>query len=132
MNSISKAFGAAVLAASAALTTGCSSMGNYGLPTYGGAAVGAAGGYAVSKSPIGGVVGAVVGGVVGNMFEKDCETKFRSNLNRNVNGNAVGQWRGTENLNTDCQYSGNNPPANLNAPQHLQHMQQQGGPSPWR
>lgn len=131
MNAVSKAFGAAVLAASAALSTGCATT-NYGLPTYGGAAVGAAAGRAIDKSPVAVIGGAVLGGVVGNMFEKDCETKFNSTVSRNVNGNATGQWRGNETLNTKCKYSGNNPPANLNAPQHLEHLQQGPRPSPWR
>jgi len=110
--------------------TGCSTMGNMGLPTYGGAALGGVGGYAITSSPIGAIGGAVVGGLIGNFFEPDCQTRYTSNINRNVYGDQTGAWQGGENMNTKCSYSGNNPPANLNAPKHLQHMQK--GPSPWR
>lgn len=129
---ISKTLSAVILAFSAAATSGCATNGNYGLPTLGGAALGGAAGHAISNSPLGVIGGAVVGGALGNMLEPDCQSKFNSNVYRNVNGNATGQWRGTESLNTKCNYSGNNAPANLNAPQHLQHMQQGPRPTPWR
>ena len=129
---ISKKLGAVVLTFAAAASSGCATTGNYGMPTLGGAALGGAAGHAISKSPLGVIGGAVVGGALGNMLEPDCQTRFKSTVNRNVNGNATGQWRGTESLNTRCNYSGNNPPANLNAPGHLQHLQQGPRPSPWR
>ena len=111
---------------------GWATLDQQGGPTGVGAILGGAVGHEVGNGrALGTIAGAVVGGVVGNMFEKDCQTQFNSNLGRNVNGNATGQWRGSETMNTKCQYSGNNAPANLNAPQHLQHMQK-NGTSPWR
>lgn len=131
--SIATKLGAATLAFAAAVgTSGCATTGNYGLPTMAGAAVGGAAGAAISSSPLAIIGGAVAGGVVGNMFEPDCQTSYNSTVRRGVSGNATSQWQGNESMRTRCNYSGNNAPANLNAPSHLQHMQQGPRPTPWK
>ena len=130
---LAKKFGAAALAIAATLcTTGRATM-DMGMPTKAGGALGGAAGHAISNSsPLAIIGGAIVGGVIGNQFEPDCRTQYNSSINRSVNGNATGQWRGGESMQTRCNYSGKNPPANLNAPEHLQHMQQGPRATPWR
>ncbi|MGZ9097939.1 MAG: glycine zipper 2TM domain-containing protein [Micavibrio sp.] len=130
--SLAKKFGAAAIAAAAVLgTSGCATM-DMGMPTMAGGALGGAAGRAISDSPLGVIGGAIIGGVIGNQFEPDCRTQYNSSINRSVNGNSTGQWRGGESMQTRCNYSGKNPPANLNAPQHLQHLQERPRATPWR
>lgn len=129
--SIAKKFGAVAIIAAALGTTGCATS-QMGMPTMAGGALGGAAGHAISDLPLGVIGGVIIGGVIGNQFEKDCTTQYNSTINRSVNGNATGQWRGGESMSTKCNYSGNNPPANLNAPQHLQHMQEGPRATPWR
>jgi osmotically inducible lipoprotein OsmB len=129
---LAKKFGAAAIAIAAVLgTSGCATN-NMGMPTMAGGALGGAAGHAISDSPLGVIGGVIIGGVIGNQFEKDCTTQYNSTINRSVNGNSTGQWRGGESMQTKCNYSGNNPPANLNAPQHLQHLQEGPRATPWR
>lgn len=124
--SIKRTLSAIALSFAAAAGSGCAMDGNYGFPTLGGAALGGVAGNALTKSTLGTIGGAILGGMLGNMLESDCKTRFNSNLNRNVIGNTVGPWRGSEGLDTNCHYSGNNPASNLNAPGHLQHLKGNG------
>lgn len=110
-------------------TAGCA--GNIGMKTGIGAGVGAAAG-GLGASALGarsnavkglaGLAGAGIGAVVGSLFEDDCQTKVTADRSRVGVGNNVTDWRSKERMKTECNYSGDNPPQNWNAPSYEQNM----------
>jgi hypothetical protein len=59
--------------------------------------------------------------------QQPCSTTVVSTGGRTFYGNNTTTWSGNETMVTACQYKGNNPPSNWNAPGHLGHMQGQKG-----